>query len=80
METSSVAERVKRVIAGELGVEADRVTPEAKLVDDLGADSLDVVEMTMGLEEEFGIVIEDEAWEDLETVGQAIELVEGKVG
>ena len=64
--------RVVEIIMEELGVEADKVTPEASFVDDLGADSLDTVELVMALEEEFEIDIPDEDTEALRTVGDAI--------
>ena len=64
--------RVKEIIVEELGVEADKVTSEASFVDDLGADSLDTVELVMALEEEFGIDIPDEDAEKMRTVGDAV--------
>ena len=63
----SVAEKVKSIIVEQLGVEADEVTPAASFTDDLGADSLDIVELVMAFEEEFGIEIPDE---DAEKIGQ----------
>ena len=63
----SVAEKVKSIIVEQLGVEADEVTPEASFTDDLGADSLDIVELVMAFEEEFGIEIPDE---DAEKIGK----------
>lgn len=68
--------RVKEIIVEELGVEADKVTPEASFVDDLGADSLDTVELVMALEEEFGIDIPDEDAEKMRTVGDAVAYIE----
>ena len=68
--------KVKEIIINELGVEADKVTNEASFVEDLGADSLDTVELVMELEEEFDIQIPDEAAEKIQTVGQAIEFIE----
>ena len=68
--------RVREIIVEELGVEADKVTPEASFVDDLGADSLDTVELVMALEEEFGIDIPDEDAEKMRTVGDAIAYIE----
>lgn len=68
-------ERVKNVIVDQLGVDADEVTLEASFVDDLGADSLDVVELIMGLETEFDIEIPDEDAEKISTVGDAVEYI-----
>jgi acyl carrier protein len=67
--------KVKDIIVNELGVEAEKVTPEASFVDDLGADSLDTVELVMAFEEEFGIEIPDEDAEKMQTVGDAIEYI-----
>ncbi|MGK7312600.1 MAG: acyl carrier protein [Candidatus Longimicrobiales bacterium M2_2A_002] len=69
-------ERVKEIIVNELGVEAEKVTPEASFVEDLGADSLDTVELVMAFEEEFGMEIPDEDAEQLQTVGDAIKYIE----
>ena len=63
-----------------LSVDADKVVPEAKFGDDLDADSLDLVELVMALEEEFGIEVPEEDLEGIETVGQAYDLVVGKIG
>ena len=68
-------ERVKNVIVDQLSVDADEVTLEASFVDDLGADSLDVVELIMGLETEFDIEIPDEDAEKISTVGAAVEYI-----
>ena len=68
-------ERVKNVIVDQLSVDADEVTLEASFVDDLGADSLDVVELIMGLETEFDIEIPDEDAEKFSTVGDAVEYI-----
>ena len=68
-----VADRVKKIIVDQLGVEEDLVTPEASFVDDLGADSLDTVELVMALEEEFGIEIPDEDAEKITTVQNAVD-------
>ena len=65
-------DRVKEIIAKELEVEAKQLTPEAKFIEDLGADSLDIVELVMALEEEFGIDIPDEEADTLKTVGDAM--------
>lgn len=70
--------KVKEIIINELGVEAEKVTPEASFVEDLGADSLDTVELVMAFEEEFGIEIPDEDAETLQTVGDAIKYLQGK--
>jgi acyl carrier protein len=68
----SIDARVKEIIVNELGVEADKVTPDASFVEDLGADSLDTVELVMAFEEEFGLDIPDEDAEKMGTVGAAI--------
>jgi len=73
---SSVAERVIEIVADQLGVDKEKVTPETHFVNDLGADSLDTVELVMELEEEFDINIPDDAAEKIETVGQAIQFIE----
>jgi len=69
---SEIASRVREIIAQELGVELEKVTDDANFVEDLGADSLDTVELVMAFEEEFGIEIPDEDAEQMQTVGQAI--------
>ena len=74
---SSVEVKVKHIIVEQLGVDEDEVKSEASFVDDLGADSLDVVELVMALEEEFGLEISDEDAEKLSTVKQAIDYIEG---
>jgi acyl carrier protein len=74
---ASVEEKVKRIIVDQLGVDEDEVKPEASFVNDLGADSLDVVELVMALEEEFGLEINDEDAEKISTVKQAIDYIEG---
>ena len=71
----TVDERVKKIIGEQLGVEEDEVTPEASFVEDLGADSLDTVELVMALEEEFGIEIPDEDAEKIRTVQDAIDYI-----
>jgi acyl carrier protein len=73
---ATIAERVRDIIVNQLGVNAEQVVPEAKFMEDLGADSLDTVELVMALEEEFGAEIPDEAAEKLQTVGDAISYVE----
>ena len=70
---SDVAERVKMIVVEHLGVEADKVVENANFIDDLGADSLDTVELVMEFEEEFDITIPDEEAEKIQTVGQAID-------
>ena len=71
----SVEERVKQIIVEQLGVDPEEVTSEASFVNDLGADSLDTVELVMALEEEFDMEIADEEAEKLDTVGKAIEYI-----
>jgi acyl carrier protein len=77
----SIEERVKEIIVEQLGVEASQVTERAKFVEDLGADSLDTVELVMALEEEFSLEIPDEDAEKITSVGEAIEYIKehGKV-
>jgi acyl carrier protein len=77
---SSVAEKVKSIIVEQLGVEADEVTPEASFTDDLGADSLDIVELVMAFEEEFGIEIPDEDAEKIGRVKEAVSYIEQHAG
>ena len=69
---SDVAERVKKIVVEHLGVDADKVKAEASFIDDLGADSLDTVELVMAFEEEFGVEIPDDEAEKIRTVGNAI--------
>ena len=78
MEVSQ--DKVKQIIADQLGVKKEEVTEGAKFVDDLGADSLDTVELVMALEEEFGIEIPDEEAEKLVTVGDALRYIDEKAG
>ena len=75
---AEVGQKVKSIIAEQLGVKAEEVTDTASFVDDLGADSLDTVELVMALEEEFGIEIPDEDAEKITSVGEAIRYVESK--
>ena len=75
-----VADRVKKIIVDQLGAEEETVTPEASFVDDLGADSLDTVELVMALEEEFGIEIPDEDAEKITRVKEAIDYIEKHSG
>ena len=72
----AVEEKVKSIIVEQLGVDANEVTPEASFVDDLGADSLDTVELVMAFEEEFNIEIPDEAAEKIQKVTDAVEYIE----
>ncbi len=76
---ASVEEKVKHIIVEQLGVDEDEVKPDASFVDDLGADSLDVVELVMALEEEFGMEISDEDAEKLSSVREAIQYIESHV-
>ncbi|AIZ45934.1 acyl carrier protein [Deinococcus radiopugnans] len=69
---------VKDVIVDKLGVDADKVNPEARFVEDLGADSLETVELIMGLEDKFGVTISDEDAETIRTVQAAVDYIEGK--
>ena len=73
---SQIAEKVKAIIVDKLGVEMSEVTPEASFTNDLGADSLDTVELIMEFEKEFNIAIPDDQAEKIATVGQAVEYIE----
>ncbi|TAK17290.1 MAG: acyl carrier protein [Acidobacteria bacterium] len=73
----AVADQVKKIIVEQLGVDEDEVTPDASFVDDLGADSLDTVELVMAFEEEFGIEIPDEDAEKITRVKEAVSYIEG---
>lgn len=75
MEHDEILAKVKEVIVDQLSVEEDDVTPEASFFDDLGADSLDIVELVMALEDSFGISIPDEDAESIKTVGDAVEYI-----
>ncbi len=77
---SSVEERVAKIVVEQLGVGEDQVKPEASFVDDLGADSLDTVELVMALEEEFECEIPDEEAENITTVQQAVEYIKANTG
>jgi len=77
---SAVADKVSAIIAKQLGVKLEEVTPQATFIDDLGADSLDTVEIVMALEEEFKIEIPDEDAEKMTNVGEAIKYIEEKAG
>jgi acyl carrier protein len=76
----AVADKVKSIIVEQLGVDADEVTPDASFTDDLGADSLDIVELVMAFEEEFGIEIPDEEAEKISNVREAVAYIEQNAG
>ena len=76
MAEKKIEQRVKDIIVEQLGVNPDQVTPDAKFIEDLGADSLDTVELVMALEEEFGNEIPDEQAEKLQSVGDVIKYIE----
>ena len=76
---ASVEQKVREIIVEQLGVDPEQVTREASFVEDLGADSLDTVELVMALEEEFDLEIQDEEAEKLATVGDAIEYIQGRL-
>jgi acyl carrier protein len=76
---SSIAERVKKIIVDKLGVDEGEVNPDANFTNDLGADSLDTVELIMEFEKEFDIAIPDEQAEEIQTVGQAVSYLESQV-
>jgi len=78
-EMKSVEERVKKIIAEQLGVDESEVTPDASFVEDLGADSLDTVELVMAFEEEFGIEIPDEDAEKIITVQNSIDYIKERL-
>jgi acyl carrier protein len=73
---SDVADRVKKIVVEHLGVDEAKVAPAASFIDDLGADSLDTVELVMAFEEEFGIEIPDDAAENIQTFGDAVEFIQ----
>ena len=77
---SETADRVKKIVVEHLGVDADTVTEEASFIDDLGADSLDIVELVMAFEEEFGVEIPDDAAEKITTVKDAIDYIDQNKG
>ena len=77
---SETADRVKKIVVEHLGVEAEKVSPEASFIDDLGADSLDSVELVMAFEEEFGVEIPDDAAEKILTVKDAIDYIDSHQG
>ena len=76
MSDNPLADRISKIIVEQLGVNEDQVKPESKFIEDLGADSLDTVELVMALEEEFGTEIPDEDAEKLQSVGDVIKFVE----
>ena len=75
-DISAIEEKVRQIIVEELGVDESEVTPKARFIDDLGADSLDTVELVMRFEDTFGVTIPDEDYEKIRTVGDAIEYIE----
>ncbi len=77
---SESGDRVKKIVIEHLGVEAEKVTEDASFIDDLGADSLDIVELVMAFEEEFGVEIPDDAAEKISTVNDAIEYIDSHKG
>ncbi len=77
---SDTADRVQKIVVEHLGVESEKVTQEASFIDDLGADSLDIVELVMAFEEEFGVEIPDDAAENITTVGDATKYIEEHKG
>ena len=76
---ASIEERVKEIVANQLGVEPNEVVPEASFVDDLGADSLDLVELIMAMEEEFGVEVPDEDAEKIRTVQDTIDYLRNHI-
>ncbi|NPV71760.1 MAG: acyl carrier protein [Firmicutes bacterium] len=79
MTREEIVGKVRKVIASQLEVEEEKVTPDASIIDDLGADSLDIVEVVMSLEEEFGIEIPDEDAEKLSRVKHVVEYIAGRL-
>ena len=77
---SDVTERVKKIVVEHLGVDEAKAVPEASFIDDLGADSLDNVELVMAFEEEFDIEIPDDAAEHIQTVGDAVKFIQERLG
>ncbi|HPU68330.1 MAG TPA: acyl carrier protein [Acetomicrobium flavidum] len=80
MRVEEIESKLKQIVMDRLDVDEDQITPEASFVEDLGADSLDIVELIMGIEEEFDIEIPDEDAEKLTTVGGALEYIKSKLG
>ena len=79
MAEKSIEEKVKDIIVEQLGVNPEQVTPQASFIEDLGADSLDIVELVMAFEEEFSVEVPDEDAEKLQTVGDVVALIKTKV-
>ena len=79
MADKTIEEKVKDIIVEQLGVNPEQVTPKASFIEDLGADSLDIVELVMELEEEFEITIPDDQAEKIKTVGEAIDYIEREI-
>ncbi len=77
MDTADILAKVKEITADHLGHDADKITPEKSFIDDLGADSLDTVELVMMFEEEFGVEVADDAAEKITTVEDAVQLISG---
>ena len=77
---SDIAERVKKIVVEHLGVEEDKVAENASFIDDLGADSLDTVELVMEFEDEFETSIPDDQAEKIQTIGQAIDYIKNSIG
>jgi acyl carrier protein len=77
---SDIAERVKKIVVEHLGVDEEKVVDSASFIDDLGADSLDTVELVMAFEEEFNIEIPDDAFENIQTVGDAVTYIKANSG
>jgi acyl carrier protein len=80
VERSEIQDKVCSILAEQLAVDAGKVTPEARFSEDLDADSLDLVEAVLALEEEFGVSIPEEEMENVATVGQAVDLIVEKLG
>ena len=75
--SEDISSKVKKIVADHLGIDEAKVAEESSFIDDLGADSLDTVELVMAFEEEFGIEIPDDAAETIQTVGDAVKFIEG---
>lgn len=80
MDRSEIEEKIRRLLAENLSVPVDQVTLESRFQEDLDADSLDLVEAVLALEEEFGVTIPEEEMESIRTVGQAVDMVTSKLG
>jgi len=79
MSTDSILESVQNILVDQLGVDADNITMESNFIDDLNADSLDIVELVMAMEQEFGISIPDEEAERIKTVGDAVGFIKASL-